>query len=116
MCFSIVGRKIEPEVMIYDVYTHSKNKLSVIVGEMPKPGGHITVEDKVRAFLEKFPMFDSKFVYEDFSWPCFENKQLLVSVFRFRHPEYRIRLNKEQKFFKNKTKAIHSKDGFLDNL
>ena len=35
MCFQIVGRKIEPEVCVYEVYTHSKNKLSVVVGDVP---------------------------------------------------------------------------------
>ena len=32
MCYQIVGRKIEPQICIYDVYPHSKNTLSVIVG------------------------------------------------------------------------------------
>ena len=58
-------------------------------------------------------MFNRKFVYENFSWPCFENKKLLVAVFRFRDPEYRIRLFPGQSFFdKGKRKAIFSEDGF----
>lgn len=35
MCFSIIGRRIEPEVCIYDVYANKKGKLVVVVGKMP---------------------------------------------------------------------------------
>lgn len=60
MCFSIVGRRIEPEVTIYDVYTNSKNKLSVVIGDVPTDG-ITTIDDKIKAYLKKFPMFASKF-------------------------------------------------------
>ena len=102
MCFSIAGRRIEREVMIYDVYTNSKNKLSVIIGEIPPPGDDLTIDDKIQAYLKKFPMFASKFQYENFNWPCFENKKLLVAVFSFRHPNFRIRLSENQTFYNNK--------------
>ena len=84
-----------------------------MVGDMPRPGGHVSVNDVVLAFLKKYPMFSSKFIYENCSWPCFENKKLLVAVFRFRNPAYRIRLSKDQTFFDNKKKAVFSADGFL---
>lgn len=113
MCFSIVGRRIEPEVTIYDVYTNSKNKLSVVIGDVPTDG-ITTIDDKIKAYLKKFPMFASKFQYENFSWPCFENKKLLIAVFMFRYPEYRIRLSKDQTFFNKYTKkATFGEDGHL---
>ena len=91
MCFQIVGRKIEPEVCIYDVYPHSKNKLSVVVG--PAPTSEDMYEKTVDQFLKTYPMFASKFAYENFSWKCVEDKKMLVSVFRFKAENYRIRLS-----------------------
>lgn len=87
--------------------------MSVVVGDTPRPGGHVSISDVVLAFLKKYPKFNSKFIYEDVSWPCFENNKLLVAVFRFKHSAYRIRLSKDQKFFENKKKAVFSNDGFL---
>ena len=63
MCSRIVGRQIEPEVCIYDVYFNSKNKLSVVVGDVPEPGSSETVNDKIQSFLAEHPMFALKFEY-----------------------------------------------------
>ena len=109
MCYQIVGRKIETEVVIYEVYTHSKNKLAVVIGAMPQDKDLIPYT--IEAFLSANPMFAQKFVYEEFNWPCFEDKKLLVAVFRFRNDNYRIRLSPDQTFFIKK-KAIHSEEGF----
>ena len=99
MCFQIVGRKIEKEICIYEVYPHARNALSVIIGHMPAPGGTQNIEGAIDAFLGENPLFARKFVYDNFNWPCFENKNLLVAAFKFRSDSYRIRLSADQKFY-----------------
>ena len=110
-----MGRRIEPEVCIYEVYPHSKNALSVVVGPIPKPGGTKTIQDAIEDFLRRFPMFAHKFSYENVSWPCYEQKDLLIAAFRFKHSDYRIRLPLNQTFFIRK-KAVWSQDGFFRDL
>jgi hypothetical protein len=96
------------------VYPHAKNALSVIIGPMPDPGT-TTIAEAIKAFQKKYPLFARKFLYENVSWPCYENKKLLVAAFKFKHPEYRIRLSPNQAFF-NRKKAVWSSDGFFRDL
>lgn len=75
----------------------------MIVGEIQQK--RQDEEDKqalVDKFLEEHPLFARKFAYENFSWPCHEDKKLQVSVFKFRASGYRIRLPAHQKFFRRK--------------
>ena len=57
-------------------------------------------------------MFARKFYYDNFSWPCFEDKSKLIAAFKFKYDSYRIRLSPDQKFF-NRQKAVWSSDGFF---
>ena len=115
MTYQIVGRRIEKTVQIYEVYARSsRNALAVIVGDVPNPKTPETVQVCINTFLTANPMFAQKFISEEFSWPCFEDKTKLVAAFRFRSPDYRIRLSPDQSFYnKFHKKAVHSKDGFF---
>ena len=68
-----------------------KNSVSVVVGNVPGPGE--TVKEVIERFLKKHPLFNRKYAYDDFSWPCYEKKELLIAAFKFRVEGYRIVLH-----------------------
>ena len=97
MCYNIVGRKIEPEIVVYEVYSVSRNALSVVVGEYRANNDESETKAQIDEFLSRYPLFARKFRYDNFSWPCYETRgakqKLMVAAFKFRTSDYRIRLS-----------------------
>ena len=60
---------------------------------MPEDKSDKEKQEVVDKFLEQNPMFAIKYAYENFSWPCYEDKNKLVAVFRIKNDNYRIRLS-----------------------
>ena len=92
MCFSIVGRRIEQDVCIYDVYANKKGKVVVVVGAMPPGRNEAQINKNIEEYMATYPLFASKFSYEGYSWPCHEKPSLHLAVFGYKHGENRIRL------------------------
>ena len=82
----VLGDHIEPCILVYTDYADKNGAISVIVG---KP--ELELEAKFRTsklvgnFLEQHPSFNAKYSYADMCWPCVENKEHWVALFKFRH-------------------------------
>ena len=94
----VLGRRIDPELIIYSEYKNKKGAISLIVGELTE---NETKEELIENLLDCSPMLACKYKYTGFSWNCCEHKNLLVAVFDFRN-ERKVKLDHSNRFYGKK--------------
>ena len=91
----VLGRRIDPELIIYSEYKNKRGAISLIVGDMTLTKSK---EDLIQNFLSCSPMLACKYKYSGFSWTCVEHKNLLVAVFEFKN-ERKVKLDHSNRFY-----------------
>ena len=83
----IVGKRVEPDIVIYSEYKNKLGAVSVIIGRAPPLtvgfGGSYKKEchKLVDNFLVRNPMFSKKYDFEGHCWQMCEDKRILIAVF-----------------------------------
>ena len=105
----ILGRRIDPEIILYSEYKNKKGAISVIVGRVdPNVPNTELIED----FLKNNTMLSTKYEYSGVCWQCCEMKALLIAAFEFKH-ERKVKLDHSNRFyFKNKNEREKALERF----
>ena len=92
----VLGRRIDPEIILYSEYKNASRAISLIVGNVPKQGE--TKEQVIEKFLCRNSMLSCKYKYAGFSWVCIEHSNLLVAAFEFKY-ERKVKLDHSNRFY-----------------
>ena len=92
----VLGRRIDPEIILYSEYKNASRAISLIVGNVPKQGE--TKEQVIEKFLCRNSMLSCKYKYTGFSWVCCEHSNLLVAAFEFKY-ERKVKLDHSNRFY-----------------
>ena len=78
------GSRIEDCIIVYSIYKDRQNAISVFVGKTPSKQTDAKESEIVSTFMHHHPMLSWQYEYNNFCWPCAEDKRYLVAVFKCR--------------------------------
>ena len=94
----VLGSSIDPCIMLYSDYKNKSGAVSVIVGRVERTFLNEDKEKVVDQFLSQHRQFSQKFEYGQMCWAAYEDRKLLVGLFKYRH-ERKIKITAGRNFY-----------------